>query len=153
MFELFKMRSHTAIDCKAPKASTANLADNSSKSSKSGRHVTREKRSENKEEYDNDAFYTDGFVKKRLLNMNVAHFTTPGDDKSDGEGNVHGSVGSSYVYNESSDEADAKSTGSSVEISHPIVHSAYIMNASSENGERGDIEDSSVDDAQDDVSV
>jgi hypothetical protein len=128
-----KWGSHTANDCKAPKASAANLADDSSKSSKSGRHVTREERSDDEEEYDNDAYYTDGFVKKRQLNMNVAHFTTPGDDERDEDGR-DGSVGSSIVYNETSDGADAKFTGSSVESSCPVVHSAYMLNASSENG-------------------
>jgi hypothetical protein len=148
-----KWGSHIAKDCKAPKASTANLADDFSKSSKSGRHVTRKKRSDNKEDYDNDAYYTDGFVKKRQLNMNVAHFTTPGDDESDGDGNVDGSAGISYVYKESSDDADTKSTGSRVESSYPIVHSAYMMNASDQNGERSDREDRSNDDEQDNASV
>ena len=135
------------------KASTANLADDSSKSSKSGRHVTREERSEDEEEYGNDAYCTDGFVNKRQLNMNVAHFTTPGDDESDGDGNVDGSAGNSYVYKESSDDADAKSTGSSIDSRYPIVYSAYMINASDENGKRSDREDRSDDDEQDDASV
>jgi hypothetical protein len=45
--------------------------------------------------------------------MNVARFAAPGSGGSDGYRNVDGSVGSSNVYNESSNEADAKSTGSS----------------------------------------
>ena len=38
-----------------------------------------------------------GFLKKRQLNITVAHFTSLGDDESDGDGNVDGSVGSSNV--------------------------------------------------------
>jgi hypothetical protein len=152
MHELFNVGSHTAKDCKAPKASTANLADDFSKSSKSDLHVTREERSEDDEEYDNDAFYTDGFVKKRQLNMNVAHFTTLADDESYGNGDVDVSVGSSNVYNDSSDESDANSTRSSIDSSHPVIHSAYMMNASGENKEKSDNEDGSDDDAQDDAS-
>ena len=72
-----KWGSHVAKDCKVPKASTANLADDASKSRKSGRHVTREERSEDEDDFENDAMYTDGFVKKRLLNMSVAHFVSP----------------------------------------------------------------------------
>ena len=85
--------------------------------------------------------------------MNVAHFTTLSDDDSDGNGIVYGSVGSSNIYKDSSDEAEAKSTGSSVDSSHLVIHSAYMMNASGENGERSDSEDSSDDDVQDDASV
>ena len=117
-----KWGSHTAKDCKAPKASTANLTDDSSKSSKSGRQVIREKRSEDEEEYENNAYYTDDFVKKRQLNMNVAHFTTLGNDENDGDGIVYGYVGSSNVCKESSDEAEARSTGSSVDSNHPVIH-------------------------------
>ena len=131
-----KWGSHVAKDCKAPKASTANLADDFSKSSKSGRHVTRQERSEDEEEYDNDTYYTDGLVKKKQLIMNVAHFITQGDDESDGNSNVDGSAGNSYVYKESLDDADAKSTGSSIDSRYPIVHSAYMINASDENGKR-----------------
>jgi len=148
-----KWGSHVAKDCKAPKASTANLADDFSKSSKSGRHVTRQERSEDEEEYDNDTYYTDGLVKKKQLIMNVAHFITQGDDESDGNSNVDGSAGNSYVYKESSDDADAKSTGSSIDSRYPIVHSAYMINASDENGKRSDREDRLDDDEQDDASV
>ena len=62
-------------------------------------------------------------------------------------------MGSSNVYNDSSDEADAKSTGSSAESGHPVIHSAYMMNASSKNDETSDNEDSSDDDDQEDASV
>jgi len=85
--------------------------------------------------------------------MNVAHFITQGDDESDGNSNVDGSAGNSYVYKESSDDADAKSTGSSIDSRYPIVHSAYMINASDENGKRSDREDRSDDDEQDDASV
>ena len=105
------------------------------------------------EEYDNDAYYTEGFVKKRQLNMNVAHYTTLSDEDCDGDGSAYGSVGSSDICKDSSDEAETKSTGSSVDSSHPVIHSAYMMNASGENGDRSDSEDSSDDDAQDDASV
>jgi len=85
--------------------------------------------------------------------MNVAHFITQGDDESDGNSNVDGSAGNSYVYKESSDDADAKSTGSSIDSRYPIVHSAYMINASDENGKRSDREDRLDDDEQDDASV
>ena len=72
--------------------------------------VSREERSEDEEEYDNDAYYTDGFVKKRQLNMNVAHYTTPADDDSDGECRANGSAYSSDICEDSFDEAETKST-------------------------------------------
>ena len=122
-----KWGSHTAKECNAPKAPKANLADDSSKSGKSGRQVTREERSEDEEEYDNDAYYTDDFVKKRQLNMNVAHYTTPADEDSVGDCKTHGSAYSSDIYKDSSDESETKSTGSSDDSSHPVIHSAYMM--------------------------
>ena len=85
--------------------------------------------------------------------MNVAHFTTPGDDKNDGDGKVDGSAGNSYVYKMSSDDDDNKSTESSIASSNPIVHSAYMMNATDENGEGSDREERSDDAEQDDASV
>ena len=66
---------------------------------------------------------------------------------------TYGSVCSSDICMDSSDEAETKSTGSSVDSSHPVIHSAYMMNASGENDDRSDGEDSSGDDAQDDASV
>jgi hypothetical protein len=72
-----KWGSHAAKDWKAPRASTANLAHDSYKGSKSGRHVTRDDRSDDEDDFENDAMYTDEFVKKRQLNMSVAHFVSP----------------------------------------------------------------------------
>ena len=115
MYELPEVGLHTAKECNAPKAPKANLADDSSKSGKSGRKVTREERSEDEEEYDNDAYYTEGFVKKRQLNMNVAHYTTLTDEANDKDCSAYGSVCSSDICKDSSDEAETKSTGSSVD--------------------------------------
>jgi hypothetical protein len=66
-----KWGSHTAKECDAPKSPKANYADDSSKGGKSRRKVRVDEQSEEEEDYENDAMYTDGFVKKRQLNMHV----------------------------------------------------------------------------------
>ena len=134
-----KWGSHIAKDCKAPKASTANLADEFSKRSKSGRHVTREERSEDEDDYENDAMYTDGFVKKRQLNMNVSHFVSPiaeasGEDSlsSDSEADASRSAFS----NGESGVSDNTNTGE-------VMLHAYMINLSSLHGDGSNSDESS----------
>jgi hypothetical protein len=141
-----KWGSHVAKDCKAPKVFTANLADDSSKSIKSGRHVTREERSEDEDDYENDAMYTDGFVKKRQLNMNVAHFVSPIAESSGENSLSSGSEADAPRSASSNGEAGVSVNTNTGEV---ILH-AYMINPSSVHGDGSDSDESSDDnDAQD----
>ena len=103
-----------------------------------GRHVTREERSEDEDDYENDAMYTDGFVKKRQLNMNVAHFVSPmagggGEDSlsSDSEADAPRSAlsnGESWV-------SDNTNTGE-------VMLHAYTINSSSVRWDGSDSDES-----------
>jgi hypothetical protein len=72
-----KWGSHTAKECNALKAFKANYADDSCRGRKSSKQVSVDAQSEEEEKYENDAMYTDCFVKKRQLSMNVTHFASP----------------------------------------------------------------------------
>jgi hypothetical protein len=83
--------------------------------------------SEEEEEYENNAMYTDGFVEKRQLNMNVANFASP---IAEGSG-VDSSSSDSEADAARSEHSDGESVVSGNTDTREVMFHAYMINISS----------------------
>jgi hypothetical protein len=83
--------------------------------------------------------YTDGFVKKRQLNMNVAHFVSPiaeGSGEDSLSSDLEADAPRSALSNGESEVSD------NTNIGEVMLH-AYMINPSSDNGDGSDRDESS----------
>ena len=107
-----------------------NYADDSSKSSKSSRQVRVKEHSDEEEKYENYAIYTDGFIKKRQLNMNVAHFAST---TAEGSG-ADSSSCESEADPARSEDSGGESVVSSDNSGGEVMLNEYMVNTSSNQG-------------------
>ena len=90
--------------------------------------------------------YTDGFVKRRQLNMNVAHFVSPIAESSSENSLSSGSEADAPRSASSNGESGVSVNTNTGEV---ILH-AYMINPSSVHGDGSDSDESSDDnEAQD----
>ena len=100
-----------------------------------------DEQSKEEEEYENDAMYTDCFVKKRQLNMNVAHFASPIAESS---GDNSSSSDSEEDATRSKPSAAESVVSINTNTGEVMLH-AYMINTSNNQGDGSDSDESSED--------